>query len=45
MAGCAHEFTTGGIGVVQVLLSKPTAEGAGGLPLTRADLYAAAPAD
>ena len=40
MAGSAHAFATGGIGILQILLSKPTADGSSGLPLTRADLYA-----
>jgi cyclopropane-fatty-acyl-phospholipid synthase len=43
MAAAARAFATGGVGVVQALLSKPDAGGAAGLPLTRADLYAGAP--
>ncbi|MBF6613864.1 MAG: class I SAM-dependent methyltransferase [Chloroflexi bacterium] len=39
MAACARAFATGRIGIIQTLLSKPTENGSGGLPLTRADLY------
>jgi cyclopropane-fatty-acyl-phospholipid synthase len=38
MSGAAHYFTTGRLNVYQALLLK-TDRGAGGLPLTRADLY------
>lgn len=40
MAASAHAFRTARIGVVQLLLAKPTAEGACCHPRTRADLYA-----
>ncbi len=40
MAGCAHAFQTGWIGLIQTLWGKPTAKGALPLPPTRADLYA-----
>lgn len=40
MAASAHAFHTGRIGVVQMLLARPTADGACGHPRTRADLYA-----
>jgi cyclopropane-fatty-acyl-phospholipid synthase len=43
MAAAARAFATGGVGVVQALLSKPDAAGVAGLPLTRADLYTSAP--
>ena len=39
MAASAHAFASGSINVVQTLLSKRDAEGRGGAPLTRADLY------
>lgn len=42
MAGSAAAFQRGDIGIYQVLLSRPD-HGASGLPLTRADLYAAEP--
>lgn len=40
MAGCAHYFMSGAIGVIQTLWGKPTEDGALPLPPTRADLYA-----
>ncbi len=40
MAGSAHGFARGHVGVYQVLLSKPEAGGASRLPLTRRDWYA-----
>lgn len=40
MAGAAHAFDSGQIGVVQLLLGKRDAEGALRIPPTRADLYA-----
>jgi cyclopropane-fatty-acyl-phospholipid synthase len=39
MAGSAHGFAAGKIGIVQTLLSKHTKGGGSGLPLTREDLY------
>jgi cyclopropane-fatty-acyl-phospholipid synthase len=39
MAGCAHAFATGRVGIVQVLLSKPDAQGRTHLPLTRDDIH------
>ncbi len=39
MAGVAHSFTTGRLGVTQMLFSRPDAAGRTHLPLTRADLY------
>jgi cyclopropane-fatty-acyl-phospholipid synthase len=39
MSGCARAFTTGSIGVVQALFSKPEPSGVTRLPWTRADLY------
>jgi cyclopropane-fatty-acyl-phospholipid synthase len=39
MAASAHAFRTARIGVVQVLLARPTADGACCHPRTRADLY------
>lgn len=39
MAGCAHAFATGRVGIVQMLLSKPDAQGRAHLPLTRHDIY------
>lgn len=39
MAASAHAFQTARIGVVQMLLASPTAEGQCSLPRTRADLY------
>jgi cyclopropane-fatty-acyl-phospholipid synthase len=39
LAGSAHGFASGRIGVLQTLLAKPDERGATGLPLTRADLY------
>ena len=41
MAASAYAFHTGRIGVVQMLLARPTADGACCHPRTRADLYAA----
>ena len=43
MAGSAHGFAAGRLGVVQMLLAKPDTRGRTSVPLTRADLYA--PAD
>jgi cyclopropane-fatty-acyl-phospholipid synthase len=40
MAGSAHFFTAGHIGVVQTLWGKPARDGSLPLPPTRADLYA-----
>lgn len=40
MSTSAHAFRSGSIGIVQALFSRPTANGACRLPLTRADLYA-----
>ncbi len=40
MAGCAHYFTSGDIGVIQTLWGKPADDGSLPLPPTRADLYA-----
>ena len=39
MSAGAYGFRTAGINIVQTLLSKPTAEGRAGVPLTREDLY------
>ncbi len=39
MSAGAYGFRTGGINIVQTLLSKPTPEGRAGVPLTREDLY------
>ena len=39
MAGSAHGFAAGKIGIVQTLLSKQAKGGVTGLPLTREDLY------
>ena len=39
MAASAHAFQTARIGVVQLLLAKPTADGTCSHPRTRADLY------
>lgn len=43
LAASAHAFATGRIGVVQLLLSKPSVEPSSDLPLTRHDLYVDAP--
>jgi cyclopropane-fatty-acyl-phospholipid synthase len=43
MAGCAHGFARGSLGIVQTLFSKPREDGATVLPPTRADLYDAGP--
>ena len=40
MAASAHAFRTARIGVVQILLARPTADGKSCHPRTRADLYA-----
>ncbi len=40
MAGCAHSFEAGTIGIIQTLWGKPSAEGSLPLPSTREDLYA-----
>ena len=39
MSAGAYGFRTGGINIVQTLLSKPTPEGRAGVPMTREDLY------
>ena len=39
MGGCAWAFSTGRIGLSQMLFSRPDARGRSGLPLSRADLY------
>jgi cyclopropane-fatty-acyl-phospholipid synthase len=39
LAGCTRSFATGHLGIAQVLLCRPTAEGRAELPLPRADLY------
>jgi cyclopropane-fatty-acyl-phospholipid synthase len=39
MGGCAHTFTAGAIGIVQMLWGKPAEGGLLPLPATRADLY------
>jgi cyclopropane-fatty-acyl-phospholipid synthase len=39
MSAGAYGFRIAGINIVQTLLSKPTAEGIAGVPLTRDDLY------
>lgn len=39
MAGFAHAFACGDVGITQTLFSKPDARGASRLPLTRRDLY------
>jgi len=44
LAGSAHSFATGRLGVVQMLLAKWTADARALLPRTRADIYAAAAA-
>ena len=44
MAGSAHAFATGGIGVIQVLLAKRRADGSVALPHTREHVYALDPA-
>jgi cyclopropane-fatty-acyl-phospholipid synthase len=41
MSAGAYGFRTAGINIVQTLLSKPTAGGRAGIPLTREDLYRA----
>ena len=43
MSVSARGFDSGAIGLAQVLLSKPTPTGASNLPLTRDDIYDAAP--
>ena len=43
LAGSAHNFATGRLGVVQMLLAKWTADARAILPATRADIYAALP--
>ncbi|MDB4887121.1 MAG: Cyclopropane-fatty-acyl-phospholipid synthase [Gemmatimonadetes bacterium] len=40
MSVSARGFDSGAINLAQTLLSRPTAEGASGLPLTREDIYA-----
>ena len=44
LAGSAHSFATGRLGVVQMLLAKWTADAQALVPRTRADIYAAAAA-
>ena len=44
LAGSAHSFATGRLGVVQMLLAKLTADARALVPRTRADIYAAAAA-
>lgn len=44
MAGSAHAFATGRIGVIQVLLAKQRADGGVALPHTREHVYATDPA-
>jgi cyclopropane-fatty-acyl-phospholipid synthase len=39
MAGVAHGFASGTLGIVQTLFSKPREDGSTALPWTRADLY------
>ena len=39
VAGSAHSFAAGRLGVVQMLLAKRALDGSAGVPLTRADLY------
>ncbi|MES2180003.1 MAG: cyclopropane-fatty-acyl-phospholipid synthase family protein [Gemmatimonadota bacterium] len=39
MSASAHGFDSGSLGLVQTLLSKPSASGRSNLPLTREDLY------
>jgi cyclopropane-fatty-acyl-phospholipid synthase len=41
MSVSAYGFDTGAINLVQTLLSRPSADGASGVPLTREDLYEA----
>ena len=41
MAGCAHGFARGRLGIIQTLLSKQDGEGRSFVPLTRDDLYEA----
>ena len=43
MSGSAHGFANGRLSLMQTLLGKPRAEGALGIPLTRADIYAGHP--
>jgi cyclopropane-fatty-acyl-phospholipid synthase len=43
MSGSAHGFAVGNLNVYQALLAKSGPDGATGLPLTRADLYAGLP--
>jgi cyclopropane-fatty-acyl-phospholipid synthase len=40
VAGSAHSFAAGRLGVVQMLLAKRAPDGSADVPLTRADLYA-----
>ena len=44
LAGSAHSFAIGRLGVVQMLLAKWTTDAVARVPATRADIYAAAPA-
>jgi hypothetical protein len=39
MGGCAWAFSTGRIGLSQMLFSKPGLPGRSSFPLSRADLY------
>jgi cyclopropane-fatty-acyl-phospholipid synthase len=39
LAGSAHSFATGRLGVVQMLLAKFAADGKAQIPMTRADIY------
>ncbi|HWV57037.1 MAG TPA: cyclopropane-fatty-acyl-phospholipid synthase family protein [Longimicrobiales bacterium] len=39
MAGCAHQFASGKVGVVQSLLAAPDRDGRVRMPMTRLDLY------
>jgi cyclopropane-fatty-acyl-phospholipid synthase len=41
MSAAAYGFRTGGLNLVQTLLSKPDAEGRAEIPLTREDIYSA----
>jgi len=43
LAGCAHAFARGSIGIVQMLLAKPDAQGRCALPGSRRDLYPGPP--
>lgn len=43
MAGCAHQFASGRVGLLQTLLARPDTEGRTAAPWTRAEIYAAMP--